>query len=218
MEQADTRPDVNFIDFAGIYDGCYHTLRVITYRIFSWSHLKCINGPVPWNHWSDTRSNDFLRYYLKMHSNRSIHRNSMSNVMWEPHWKAHACWISLWYDPPHGPLIRYVKLLVVHAPGMPGTFPRHRLQRKQLVSDPGMHHETCVTHVPWCMSGSLTRGDGENVPGIPGACANLNFTYLVRGPWSWFILGDLMPLQWRHICLWFFFLSEMLSKYIKFVI
>ena len=34
-----------------------------------------------------------------------------------------------------------------------------------------MHHGTCVTHVPWCMSGSLTCGDGENVPGIPGACA-----------------------------------------------
>ena len=29
-----------------------------------------------------------------------------------------------------------------------------------------MHHGTCVTHVPWCMSGSLTRGNGENVPGI----------------------------------------------------
>ena len=35
----------------------------------------------------------------------------------------------------------------------------HRLQRKPPVSDPGMHHGTCVTHVPWCMSG--TRGDGE---------------------------------------------------------
>ena len=34
-----------------------------------------------------------------------------------------------------------------------------------------MHHGTCVTHVPWCMSGSRTRGGGENVPGIPGACA-----------------------------------------------
>ena len=51
------------------------------------------------------------------------------------------------------------------------VFPRHRFQRKLLVSDPGMHHGTCVTHVPWCMSGSLTCGDGENVPGIPGACA-----------------------------------------------
>ena len=34
-------------------------------------------------------------------------------------------------------------------------FPRYHLQRKPLVSDPGMH-------VPWCMSGSLTRGGGEN--------------------------------------------------------
>ena len=50
-------------------------------------------------------------------------------------------------------------------------FPRHRLQRKLLVSDPGMHHGTCVMHVPWCMSWSLTRGGRENVPGIPGACA-----------------------------------------------
>ena len=31
------------------------------------------------------------------------------------------------------------------------------------------------------MSGSLTRIGGENVPGIPGACATHNFTYLARG-------------------------------------
>ena len=49
--------------------------------------------------------------------------------------------------------------------------PRRRFQRKPLVGDPGIHHGTCVTHVPWCLSGSLTCGDGENVPGIPGACA-----------------------------------------------
>ena len=39
---------------------------------------------------------------------------------------------------PHGPLTRYVKLRVAHAPGMPGTFsppPRN--------SDPDMHHGTC---------------------------------------------------------------------------
>ena len=62
------------------------------------------------------------------------------------------------------------------------VFPRHWFQRKLLVSDPGMHRGTCVTHVPWCMSGSLTRGGGENVPGIPGACATRNFAYLARGP------------------------------------
>ena len=65
---------------------------------------------------------------------------------------------------------------------MPGTFSRHRLQREPLVSDPGMHHGTCVTHAPWFMSGSLTRAGGENVPGIPGACATRIFTYLARGP------------------------------------
>ena len=60
-------------------------------------------------------------------------------------------------------------------------FPGHRPQRKPLVSDPGMYHGTCVTHVPWCIAGSLTRGGGEDVPGIPDACATRNFTYLVRG-------------------------------------
>ena len=65
-------------------------------------------------------------------------------------------------------------------------FPDHRLQRNLLVSDPDMHHGTCVTHVPWCMSGSLTRDAWENVPGITGACATCNFTYLVRGPCSTF--------------------------------
>ena len=63
-----------------------------------------------------------------------------------------------------GPLTRYVKLWVAHAPGMPGTFPRHRLQKKPLVRDPGMHHRTCVTHVPWCLSGLLTTGGGKNFP------------------------------------------------------
>ena len=58
----------------------------------------------------------------------------------------------------------------------------HWFQWKPPVGDPGMHHGTCVTHVPWYMSGSLTRGGGENVPGIPGACTTRNFIYLVRGP------------------------------------
>ena len=43
----------------------------------------------------------------------------------------------------HGPLARYVNMRVLHAPGMLGTFsPPPR------VSDPDMHHGTCVTHVP----------------------------------------------------------------------
>ena len=51
------------------------------------------------------------------------------------------------------------------------VYSRRRLQKEPLVRYPGMHQATCLTHVPWWMSGSLTRGGGENVPGIPGACA-----------------------------------------------
>ena len=80
----------------------------------------------------------------------------------------------------HGPFTRYVQLRVAHASWMPGMFSSHRLHRKPLVSDPGMQHDMCVTHVPWCMSGSLTRSGGENVP---SACATRNFMYLVRGPY-----------------------------------
>ena len=53
----------------------------------------------------------------------------------------------------HGSLTRYAIFRVAHAPEMPGTFPS--LPR---VSDPDMHHGTCVTHVLWSMLGSLTSG------------------------------------------------------------
>ena len=70
-----------------------------------------------------------------------------------------------------------------HAPRMPGTFsPPPR------VSYPDMRHCKRVTHVPRCAPASLNNvsfvvGGSENVPGIPGACANRNFSYLVTGPW-----------------------------------
>ena len=53
----------------------------------------------------------------------------------------------------HGLLTRYTKLRVAHALGIPVMF--SSLLR---VSNPDMHHGMCVTHVPWCMSGSLTSG------------------------------------------------------------
>ena len=84
-------------------------------------------------------------------------------------------------------------------------FPRHRLQRKPLVSDPGMHHSTCVTHVPWCMPGSLTRGGGESVPGIPGACATHNFCFSEKRPML-------------HKVFTVVFLSKLFSIYHKFLL
>ena len=50
------------------------------------------------------------------------------------------CTIHLEYVVFNGPLARYVKLQVVPAPGMPGTF--SPLPR---ISDPRRHHGTCVT-------------------------------------------------------------------------
>ena len=110
-------------------------------------------------------------------------------------WYTYFHFFSQWYiklhSSAHGPLTRYVKLRIAHAPVIPGTFsppPRG--------SDPDMHHGTCVTHVPWCMPGSLTSGIifsrcREKVPGIPGACTTRNFTYLVRSPWT------LIPSPWH---------------------
>ena len=59
--------------------------------------------------------------------------------------------VDIFFWKQNGPLARYVKLRVAHAPGMPGTF-----SPPAWVNDPDMHHGTYVTHVPWCMPGSLT--------------------------------------------------------------
>ena len=93
---------------------------------------------------------------------------------------------------------------------MTGTFPRNRLNRKPLVSDPGIHHVTCVTHVPWCISGSLTRWCGVNVPGICGACATCNLANLIRGPLrDDEIKVDMLNIS--HHCSWFFVLNVICS-------
>ena len=62
-------------------------------------------------------------------------------------------WKWLSYRPWHGHLARYITFRVAHAPGMPGMFsPPLR------VIDPDTHYGTCVMHVAWCMSWSLTSG------------------------------------------------------------
>ena len=86
-------------------------------------------------------------------------------------------------------------------------FPHHRLQRKPRVSDPSMHHGTCVTHVSWRMPGSLTRGGGENVPGIPGGRATRIFTYLARGPWTSYVVAFVTILETKWSCTVSFHLS-----------
>ena len=87
--------------------------------------------------------------------------------------KSIRCWLQEKCDL-HGPLTRYVNYVLRMHRECWGRFPRHWSQRKRF------RHASW--HVPWCMSVSLTCGGGESVPGIPGACATLNFKYLVRGP------------------------------------
>ena len=81
-----------------------------------------------------------------------------------------------------GHLASYAKMWVAHAPGMPGTF-----SPPQRVSDPDLHHGTCVTHVSWCMPGSLTSvsfevGGGGKRSRHSQRMRNPQFTYLARGP------------------------------------
>ena len=71
-------------------------------------------------------------------------------VIWKKSGRESSADVILWLD---GPLARYAKLWLAHAPGMPVTF-----SLPPLVSNPDLHHGTCVTHVPWCMSGLLTSG------------------------------------------------------------
>ena len=68
-----------------------------------------------------------------------IHALKVSNI----------CLISEYY----GPLTRCVKLGGCACAGNAGN-----VSPPPRVSDPDMHHGTYITHVPWCMPGSLTGG------------------------------------------------------------
>ena len=99
---------------------------------------------------------------MLVESNNILTLAHICNCVFNSLWPSDAIWASY----------QIRKIAVCACTGNAGNiFPHRRFRRKPLVSDPGMYHGTCVTHVPWCMSGSLTCGGGENVPGIPGACA-----------------------------------------------
>ena len=72
-------------------------------------------------------------------------------------------------------------------------FLRHRLQSKPLVSQPGMHHDTHVTDVPWCMPGSLAHCGGKTFPTFPAHAQPTNVTCLAKGPCS------SLPVESHHL-------------------
>ena len=87
------------------------------------------------------------------------------------------------------------KIAGAHAPGMPGTF-----SPSPQVSDPDMHHDTCVTHVPLCMPGSLTssflwnRRRGKRSR-HSRRMRNLQFYVSGKRP-----MGEWLHFTWNHSC------------------
>ena len=87
------------------------------------------------------------------------------------------------------------------------VFIRHRFQRKPLVSDPGMHHGTCVMHVPWCMSGSLNHDGGVNRSRHSRSMRNSQFDVSGKRPIAsgrfigitWLITYFHIPLPWASV-------------------
>ena len=87
-----------------------------------------------------------------------------------------SCWCN-------GPLARLIKFGLRMRREFRECYPRHR----------GLMIPACITTRAWrtcrdaCpdrwLAFSFEVAGGEYVPGIPGACATRNFTYLVRGPY-----------------------------------
>ena len=73
-----------------------------------------------------------------------------------------------------GHLARYVKLRVAHAPGRPGTISGSLTARGGGGGGGGGGGAFRIAN--------RGEGGGGGVPGIPGACATHNFTYLARAP------------------------------------
>ena len=83
-------------------------------------------------------------------------------------WDKHGSCFNI--NPYNGPLARYVKLRVAHAPGMPERFPRRRLKRKP--------HARVVMYVEI----AYPRWQGKRSRHSRRMRIR-NCTYLVRGPW-----------------------------------
>ena len=118
-----------------------------------------VNSP---HKWSVTRKMFLFDDVIMIYERQVLSPGSAEFRIFITNWARVDRWYRFvkWYPailtglcPRYGPLDRYVKLWVAHAPGMPGAF-SPPLQ----VSNPDTHHGTCMTHVPWCMPGSLTSG------------------------------------------------------------
>ena len=110
------------------------------------------------------------------------------------------------------------KIAGAHVPGMPGTFSPPRQ-----VSDPDMHHGTCVTHVPWCMSGSLTSGFlrnrrwGKTFPAFPAHAQTtiLRIWFLLMLAWTSRWLNNWVDIDLKRQCALLTSLWLVVSNYLS---
>ena len=159
------RPTVfllTFLELSKIISWKYIMLEItFMLRISSWNFVRV---PISITPWAAKYSVKILKKIIRFHPiwslvywfwwitttmrPSSISSSSVSSSLWA------SCQIR--------------KIAGAHAPGMPGTF-----SPSPQVSDPDMHHGTCVTHVPWCMPGSPTIGflwnrrRGKTFPAFP---------------------------------------------------
>ena len=123
----------------------------------------CLNSKT---YWATSRTKENTQEV--MHTTQSIShhpkcKGSRMNIFIWCCSTTHIChWLMTWTS------CQIREIAGAHAPGMPGTF-----SPLPQVSDPDMHHGTCVMHVPWCMPGSLTSGfiwnrrRGKTFPAFP---------------------------------------------------
>ena len=82
-------------------------------------------------------------------------------------------------------------------------FPRHRLQRKPPINDPGMHHGTCVMHMPWCMSWSPKLVAGKTFLAFPAHAQSAIYVSGKRPMIHRFVMPQSFPSFWRNVPLCF---------------
>ena len=138
-----------------------HKKWAISGRILPTYILQTYINKLVTRFWNDTLASGIFKSFLskKVHGMYTIaasaqQRNRGRELIEDDFVMHHDMWLAGGSRAPairrHGPLTRYVKLQVAHVPGTFSPPPQ--------VSDPDMHHGTCVTHVPWCLLGSITSG------------------------------------------------------------
>ena len=130
-----------------------HYISVLLPRYYSRADSR-----VAPSQWETLLQSNAVSSWLRANLESTLYRKPCNLRSWCHGFVWHGTWASY----------QIRKFAGAHAPGIPGTSsPPPR------VGDSDMHHGTCVTHVPWCMPGSLTNGflwicrRGETFPAFP---------------------------------------------------